>query len=94
MCGCYPVSGVKCAYHRNNEQVDVLAGLRAKFAAADKPGVGIVRVTFKDSSTHDFEAIRWEANKMEDGFLVMEDNNHDVRVYHVPNVLFWEVVYY
>lgn len=56
-------------------------------------GVGTVEVTYTDDTTRVFERIRYDANRMEQGFLVMEDDAHDVRVYHVPNVAFWEVIY-
>lgn len=56
-------------------------------------GTGDIRVTRLDGTTNTFEKIRYEANRMEDGFLVMEEDARDPRVFHVANVDFWEVVY-
>jgi hypothetical protein len=63
-------------------------------ATAYPVGVGTVEVTLNDGSTHNFANVRYEANRMENGFLVMETNHRwEPRVYHVPNVISWEIVY-
>lgn len=57
-------------------------------------GTGNVVVWRLDGTWRTFENIRYEANRMENGFLVMEtDNRWNPIVYHVANVDWWEVSY-
>lgn len=62
---------------------------------ADLPiGTGTIEVTRLDGSTARFEEVRYDANRMENGFLVMETHHRwNPRVYHVANVSHWEVIY-
>lgn len=57
-------------------------------------GTGDIVVHRLDGTWTTFENVRYDANRMENGFLVMEtDHRWNPRVYHVANVDFWEVIY-
>lgn len=58
-------------------------------------GTGNILVTRLDGTTKFFEAIIYDGNRMENGFLVMETDDSIVSesVYHVANVDYWEVIY-
>ena len=54
-------------------------------------GTGNITIHRLDGTFTSFEGINYDANRMENGFLVME--NDDGRVFHVANVDWWEVTY-